>query len=90
MPLLTDKEKVVLYRRYPEWEKQIRDGDFRVEILGDIKNVVWPNTSIFFPSHLDVNTVISKEFPGVKHRSIKFTAGGMSLIISGPNRIPHE
>ena len=90
MPLLTDEEKGRLCLRYPEWRKQILEGDFRVEVLGGMKNIVWPNTSIFSPSHQDVNTVISKEFSGVLHRLVRFISGGMSLVISGPNRIPHD
>lgn len=86
MSLLTDAELKALCRRYPEWEKRILEGDFRVEILGDTKSIVWPNTSIFSPTHLDVNTVISKEFPGVQHKLVKFTSGIMSLVISGPNK----
>ncbi len=90
MPLLTDAEKKALCRRYPEWRKQILDGDFRIEVEGDIKNIVWPNTSIFSPSHLDVNTVISREFPGIQHKTIRFSSVGMSLVISGPHKARHE
>jgi hypothetical protein len=90
MSLLTDAEKKALCRRYPEWEKRILEGDFRIEILADTKSIVWPNTSVFSPTHLDVNTVISKEFPGVQHRWVKFTSGIMSLTISGPHKVRHE
>ena len=92
MPLLTDAEKKALCRRYPEWKKQILEGDFRIEVDGTTKHVVWTNASpsVFAPYFMDVNTVISREFPSVPHKLIRFTSGIMSLTISGPNKARHE
>ena len=84
--MLSDAQKRQLCRRYPEWKAQIEQGDFRIEVSGGEKSVVWPNTAIFAPTFVDINTVISGEFQSVAHRLIKFKVGIISLVITGPSK----
>lgn len=84
--MLSKNQKYRLGVRYPDWKKQIASGDFRVEVVGGTRQVVWPNTTIFSPTFLDINAVVSTEFRAIPHRLIVFTTGTTSLTISGPNR----
>jgi hypothetical protein len=72
-----------LIEAYPEWEKYIINGDFRILEESGQKTVTWSNTNIFSPNPKDLDMVLGREFGSFRNEEIKFMAGFISLSIVG-------
>ena len=78
--------KAALLEAYPDWEKEIRNVDFKITEEGGVKTVTWANTNIFAPGPKDVDMVLGREFGSFRKEEVKFMASFMTLMIVGKRR----
>jgi hypothetical protein len=76
------KKRKKLVVAYPLWKKNILEGDFSVCIEDGRKVVTWPNTNVFHPSWVELNSVLKREFKGFSKTEVKILSGLMSLSAS--------
>ena len=74
--------KEALIKRYPRWQKQIEQGDFKVYLNKGCITIEWPNTAVFGPSGDEFDDVRHNEFSELEYEQSRILCGIISLIVS--------